>query len=376
VTVLFATNGVLVASFIARVPDVQADRDLSESVLGLVLTMLFVGVLAGIVTAGRVVGRAGSRRRLVGVGAATSFATLAVVGWLPSAPTLAVGLAVLGAASSVMDIGMNTQGVDVERRLGRPIMVGLHAAWSAGALLGAGAGALATAARSPVPLHLGVVALALAVAVVPALVTLSDDRAPDAITRFALPRGPLVPIALVAMGAALGENVAGDWSGIHLRDTLGVAPARMGWGYVALTASMLVIRLAGDRLAARFGPAMVMRFGAGSAGLGFVVAGTAPGLPVALLGLVLVGLGVGAAVPLAFAAAGRVGDPPGAGIAAVATVAYAAFLVGPPLVGVVAQVMDLRVAFVIVGVLVAVLGARRVDVAATSRPASHGPTAP
>ena len=62
-----------------------------------------------------------------------------------SVPALAVALLVMGVTNSTLDLAMNAQGMSVERRMKRPILSSLHAAFSFGGFAGAGLGALAAA---------------------------------------------------------------------------------------------------------------------------------------------------------------------------------------------------------------------------------------
>jgi MFS family permease len=360
VTLFFAANGIAISSFIARVPDVQAGLGISKATLGLVLGSLSAGVVAGLVVAGWAVDRTGSRRVAL-FGAATGVSALSVVGLAPGPLPLALGLFVAGAGLSSMDVGMNAQAVGVERAYDRSIMVGFHGAWSVGALFGASSGALATYLRTPVVLHLAVMALllgALVLAAAPGL-RISDRTSERTGPRFAWPRGALFPLALVAFAAALGEGTAGEWSGIHLRETVAVDPSRSGWGYVVYTGSTLAVRLVGDRIVHRLGAARVIIGGGWAAAAGFLLVAFVPTLPAALVGFALVGGGLAVTVPLAFSAAGRVSDTPGRGVAAVASVGYLAFLVGPPIIGTVSETAGLPVTFAGVGILVLALTTRR-----------------
>jgi MFS family permease len=360
VTLFFAANGIAISSFIARVPDVQAGLGISKATLGLVLGSLSAGVVAGLVVAGWAVDRTGSRRVTL-FGAATGVSVLSVIGLAPGPLPLALGLFMTGAGLSSMDVGMNAQAVGVERAYSRSIMVGFHGAWSVGALFGASSGALATYLRAPVVLHLAVVALLLGVIVLAAApgLRISDRTSERTGPRFAWPRGALFPLALVAFAAALGEGTAGEWSGIHLRETVAVDPARSGWGYVVYTGSTLAVRLVGDRIVHRLGAARVIIGGGWAAAAGFLLVAFVPTLPAALVGFALVGGGLAVTVPLAFSAAGRVSDTPGRGVAAVASVGYLAFLVGPPIIGTVSETAGLPITFAGVGILVLALTTRR-----------------
>ena len=359
VTLAFLANGLAIPSLLVRVPDVRDLLALREATLGLALSGLAVGVITGLVLAG-VLARTQSSRRLTLGGATAMLLILPLAGLASHLILLILVALLLGTASATMDVGMNALGVGVEARYRRSLMLGFHGAWSVGALLAALAGSLAMGAGVPVALHLAIVSvviLAAVVAAAPALPVEDRTRVGEG-PRFALPRGPLLPLALVALAAGLGESTGNDWSGIHLADELSVGPGRVGWGLVALTASMTVVRLTGDRVVRRVGPARVVTSGGALAAAGFLTVAVSDALPVTLGAFAAVGAGVGVSIPLVFAAAGAQADRPGQGVAAVATVGYAAFVLAPPTVGLIADLAGLRVAFALVALLIAVLTLR------------------
>lgn len=366
-TALFLASGLTVASFLSRIPSVQADLGLRAATLGLVLPALSVGVVIGLLLAGRVIARTGSRR-LMRTGLLTAVVALPATGLAPGPGSLGAALLLLGLGVAAMDVGMNAQGIGIERAYRRSLLIGMHAAWSVGTLLGALAGSLAIANRMPVWAHLTLVAGTVAVLGSTALRRLrGDDRVAVARpARFSLPRGPLFPLALIAFASVLGESTAGYWAGIHLRDTVVVASDRIGWAFVAHTAGMVGARLIGDRLVGRFGRQMVLRASGLVAGLGFLVVATVPVLAGGVAGFLLVGLGLGSLVPLAFAVAGRVAETPGEGIAAVLAVGYLAFLIGPPVIGALADTIGLSVGFAAVAIVITALTIRPLPSSAAS----------
>jgi len=359
-TGMFLASGLTLASFLSRIPSVQDDLGLAAATLGLVLPALSVGVVTGLLLAGRVIGRMGSRRLML-AGVMTAVIALPVTGLAAGPLTLALALCLLGLGAASMDVGMNAQGIGVERSYGRSILVGMHAAWSIGTLIGALAGSLAIASGTPVWAHLAMVAMLVATIGVMALrrLTVDDRVTATSPARFALPRGPLFPLALVAFASILGESTAGYWAGIHLRDTVAVTTERIGWAFVAHTAGMVGARLIGDRLVGRFGRRTVIRASGLLAGVGFLVVATVPVLFGGVAGFLLVGLGLGSLVPLAFASAGRVAATPGEGVAAVLAVGYLAFLIGPPVIGALADTIGLSAGFLTVGVVIAMLTTRK-----------------
>ena len=368
VTVVFALNGALVASWIVRIPATQERLGVAEATLGLVLMGLAVGVLLALPVAGGASARLGSRR-VAAVGAALGVVALPLTGLAPTPVAVAASLIALGAGTATMDVGMNAQGIGVESGYGRSILVGMHASWSLGALLAAIAGAVTTALGVSSLAHLAVVSGLVAIAMAACLPWLRvPDRqgagARDEAPRLALPRGPLVPIAVVAVGSSFGESTGGDWSGIFMRDTVGVPGELAPWGFVTLMAAMTVARLLGDRVTDRIGAGGTVAWGGRLAAAGFLLLALVPGVPSAVIGFLAVGIGVASITPLAFAAAGRTAASAGAGMAAVASVGYAGFLLAPPLVGTVAELVDLRLALGGVGLLV---------LACTQRPRGFDP---
>ncbi len=132
------------ASWVPRIPEVKASLALSDGELGLALLGAPAGAVLTMWAIGFLVGRVGSipviRVSLV----VYCLAGVLVVG-AGSLPVLSAVLAFWGASGSGLDVAVNAQATEVERRYGRPIMSGLHAAWTAGALVGAALGAAGAA---------------------------------------------------------------------------------------------------------------------------------------------------------------------------------------------------------------------------------------
>jgi len=370
--------GVVLAVWITRIPAIKARLRLSDGVLGVALFAIPAGLLLVTLVVGRLVDRFGSARvtRVAGICMPLSLIPPALAGGL--APLMAA-LFVFGASAGALDVGMNANGVLVERARGRPVMTSLHAGYSIGALVGAVLGGLfAGAGIGPLPTFLivGLPSAAVAVASGRWLITeraaqrADDPRQAADPAAAADPAGiqqraglgdqaprqrrsgrPLRPRVLILLLGTVGlcgllvEGAAADWSAVYLRDNLGTSAGFAAAGFAAFALAMTAGRLLGDRLAARFGPAQLIRV----SGL-VAAAGLAGGLisdnPVgSVIGFAVLGAGLACIAPQVFLAGGTA-DParPGHGLARVVGMSYLGMVSGPVLIGAAATLVGLRVA--------------------------------
>jgi MFS family permease len=110
------------------------------------------------------------------------------------------------------------------------------------------------------------------------------------------------------------------------------------------------------RLLDRFGRVRVLRASAALAAVGLVIVIFVPALWVAIVGVVLWGLGASLGFPVGMSAAADDPATAAARVSAVATIGYFAFLVGPPTIGFLGQQFGLLHALLVALVLVAVAG--------------------
>ncbi|XVQ09836.1 MFS transporter [Spirillospora sp. CA-255316] len=367
VAAVFALNGAVFASWVPRIPEVKAALGLGDAELGAALAGPALGAVIAMAAAGALVVRLGSRP-VTRVSLAAFCALPALVGPAPSGPALFAALAAWGAAMGCLDVAMNSAGMAVQRLYGRPIMSGLHACFSGGALAGVAAGSVAAHLSVPVPVHLaggGAIALAAGLVVTRGLLPADHDAQAHG-PALARPTGRLLLLSALAFAALLSEGAVADWSAVYLRETLHTGAGTAGAGYAAFAVAMTVGRLAGDRMVARFGPVRVVGVlgGVSAAALGAALAiGAAPA---AFAGLAALGLGLACVVPVVFTAAAHVTDAPGPAIATVSTCGYLGFIAGPPLIGAIAQLIGLGPALGLVAALAGLmaLSARAVRPAA------------
>jgi MFS family permease len=350
---VFCVHGAVTGSFATRVPWIQGHAGVSAGQLGLALAFPALGAALVMPLAARVTHRFGTRTALRGL---LTLWTLALVlpSLAPNLPALCGALFVYGGTAGMADVAMNALGVEVEHRLNKSIMSGLHGMWSVGALLGSGVGMVAAHLDVSAQLHHALVAVVLtllgafACHFVLNLHPSEDEEAPP---RFALPPKSALLIGAVGFCAVFAEGASLDWSAVYLEDVLTTSAGVAAAATTGFTMTMALARIAGDAVVDRFGAVRTVRISGVIATLGGLLVVLAPNPLVAMTGFGLLGLGIAVVVPLAFAAAGHTGPNPSQAIAGVATVTYASGLVAPSIIGGIAQATSLTISFIVVTLL-------------------------
>ena len=352
----FAALGLFWGAWAAVLPDVQEGVGASKGALGIALFFVAVGSLpAMLFIAGPAVNRFGSRAV---AWACAAFAVAAVLPGLASTlPGLALTLVVTGAASGILDVGINAQASHIEAATGKRLMPLAHGLYSTGVLAGAVAAGLARAAGAgresillAVAVLIGVTAVVLGRGTTGERPLESARSGRARLTRF------LLVIGLIGAAAFVVEGGIESWSAIFLERQLDAEPAVSGLGPGVFGASMAAGRFFGQA-ATRVSYRGLLAGGALAAAVGCVVVAASPVAAVALLGFAIAGGGISLNAPVIFGAAGRRRHDPAGSVATVTTLAYLGFFVGPPLVGGLAQAATLRAAFAALAVIAAAVAA-------------------
>jgi MFS family permease len=353
---MFFLAGWLPAAWATRIPAIERGLGLSAGELALAIAGLEAGAVLGLPAGAALVGRLGSRRALR-LGFLVFAPALLAVGLAASLPGLALTLAAMALANSLVDVAMNAQGVELERRAGRSLLSGLHAGHPIGLVAGGLAGTAAAASGVPVAAHfLAVAAVGFAAALV-AGAFLVDDC--DHVRRAALgrPSRRLLLLGLLAFCAFAIDGAAFNWSAVDLRSEHDASSGTAAAAFTGFALAVAVGRAFGDRLVARHGRVRVVQVSAGVIAAGGAVVVLAPGAALGLAGWALLGVGLAAVAPTLLGAAPDGGEPsPATAIAAVSAIGYLGSFTGPPAIGALAHATGLSTALVSLVAAGAMLG--------------------
>ena len=370
--VVFALPGLAIASWVSRLPAARDLLDASPAQVGLLITGISIGSIVGLLASSHIVARFGAVTTitwgLIGNATGILIAGLAVT-LGPSFGMAFVGLIVFGASTGITDVAMNVSGAANERALGRSIMPIFHAFFSFGTMIGAGLGALAELTGVPIALHFGLTGAVMVVAImlvrrfIQSEHVIEEDGQPVSDTdhskswrgRLSIWQDPrTLLIGLVVLAAAFAEGSANDWLAIASVDGHSVNNETGALIFGVFVTAMTVGRLAGVFLLDRFGRVAVLRGSFLLAVIGLLIFIFVPVIPIAVIGVVLWGLGSALGFPIGMSAAADDPKTAAAKVSAVATIGYFAFLVGPPVIGLLGEQIGVLQALLIVLVLAAV----------------------
>lgn len=348
VSLLFLSNGFVVGSWAPKIPEFAARLGLDESDLGLMIMCFGIGSLLAMPAVGAVISQKGSHMAVRAV-AAMMVPCLLFVTIAPSIWTAAIALLVIGGLVGAMDVAMNANAVEVEKRQGRAIMSSCHGFWSLGGVAGAALGGILIEIYD-VHVHAVVASLLTGLTVAfawpriladpPHKQNHEADEHPTRASGFSLLTGNVAVwvIGIICLIMMTPEGAILDWGALYLRQELGADPALSGLAFGAFSAAMALMRFLGDLVRDRFGAVRTFRVSAVLAMTGLGMAGMAQTPELAIAGFAVAGLGFANTVPIAFSAAGNLpGLPQGLAISVVTFMGYSGILFAPSVIGFIAE---------------------------------------
>ncbi|MGB0664612.1 MAG: MFS transporter [Pontibacterium sp.] len=355
----FLIAGFAVACWAPLIPWVKVQLELSEARLGLLLLCLGLGALSSMILSSIAIPRWGCKRVILssGIGVLVS---LSLLPFWPSFGLMAFGLLAFGISLGAIDVAMNIQAAAVEKAENKAMMSGFHALFSLGNVAGAGTVTLLLTLGVAAQLSTVIAAAIVAVALFASRSGLIDSKRGNDDPHFALPKGGVLVLAMMASIAFLAEGSMLDWSALLLIEQNIAPEAQAGIGFLMFNLAMTLGRLTGDKLATRLGDHPLLVGGLGLAILGFVTLLFAPMFaPMAWLQLasfLLIGFGLANLVPILFRMAGQQTYMPVAlAIAAVSCFGYSGGLLGPVALGFIAEHSTVWTAFVCLSGLIMLL---------------------
>jgi fucose permease len=357
VAAMFLLNGFTIGSWAPQIPVTLARLQITETTLGLMILGFGAGAVLAMPVAGFLIGRLGSRAVTRGFAVAAS-AGLLLVALSPNVALASIALFVFGGAQGSMDVAMNANAVEVEKRLGRAVMSSSHGFWSVGGFVGGAIGGPLLERWGHLP-HAAVVSALAAIVLAWAWPRLIAEAtpAPHEHRPVALPRSVGVYLlGIMALFAMVPEGAVLDWAALYLHQERDADLATAGFAFAAFSGTMAMMRFLGDGVRDYFGAVATLRVSTLVAATGILAGGLASDPWLAIAAFAFAGLGVANIVPIAFSAAGnQPGLSAGAGLSVVTVMGYSGLLFAPSIIGFVGERTGFSPVFVAVAGLLIVV---------------------
>lgn len=349
--------GVMWGGLAGLMPDIKMAVGASDAGLGLALLMSAVGSIAAMWAAPGVDKWLGHRALpLVGIG-------LAIAAFYPllahSVFGLGVAMLCVGGSVAMLDIIANVRISGLEARHRVHLMNVNHAMFSVG--FGATAyfvGLARQAGIGPDTVLPVMAAVGLGVAIFmrqgPGVPTPDD-------TETHVPRRPpwmaIGLTAVILFCAFIGENATEAWSALHIERTLGAPVGHGSFGPAMLGLLMAIGRFSGQAVADRFSETSLIFWSAVLGVCGALVIAAAVNPAMALAGVGITGLGMAVIVPSVNSVLGHHCTERQRAFALSRAWMFGmiGFFAGPAMMGLVSQGFGLRVAFVVVAAIIAII---------------------
>lgn len=338
----FAGVGITYGIFTARMPALKELTNATDGQIGFLLLAFGAASFCGLLGSGPIVARLGAR--LVGAIAllvcfiAITIAAMAFNYW----HLVGFGL-VAGLGTGFCDVGMNAQGMMIEKKRNILCMASLHACFSLGGVAGALTGSLFAALQlSPFVNFLTVCGLYLPLW--PWAFRNAIAGAPDVRKREKTGRLPLLIYfyGLMSMLCYVSEGSVGEWGSVLLNTVKGAPQKEAALVFAAFSVPMVICRFLTDKLRAHARDSHIVLAGALLSCAGMAIVLLSPWTWLCLAAYFLMGIGFAPIVPTLFSRAGQTpGISAGRASSTMSILSYTGLLFFPPFLGLLGDAIGL-----------------------------------
>lgn len=337
----FICPGVTYGIFTSRLPALKTQTGANEAQIGLTLLCFGGASLAALFTSSWFMKKLGNRKLLF-YGTILVLVAVILIGFAYNPYLLGLFAVLAGLGTGFMDVSMNTQGVQIEKKYTVSCMAFMHAAYSFGGVIGALSGSFFAALGFNFLVNalvmLGIYSLFLLKAYHSLLPEPAERKEKENMTGNSFLPFFVIFCGILAMFVYACEGAVAEWGSLFMHGMKGSSEQVAALVYAGFSLTTVFCRLFGDRMREYFGDIQLCLGGAVIAVLGLSMAIFMQGAVPALLGFALMGIGLAPIVPILFS---RAGNYPhvnvGKACAAVSVLAYSGLLFFPPLLGFIAH---------------------------------------
>ena len=363
VLTFFLCQGLCFASWASRIPDIKDALQVSDTFIwGLILFMIPVGKFLAIPLAGYTVSKFGSRI-MVQIAILGYALSLFLIGISSDIYVLGTCLFLFGIFWNLTDISLNTQAIGIEKIFGKTIMGSFHGAWSLAACFGAVIGfAMINFQISHAYHFTGIFALIILSwlfnrsALQPDLKTSpvieeikSIEETPK--KKLKMPELILIQLGIIGLCALIVESAMFDWGGVYF-ESIVKAPKSLQIGFLVFMIMMTTGRFLTNKAYQLFGKQRTIQIAGALIFVGMFISALFPSIILCSLGFMCVGLGISCMVPTIYSVVGEKSKmPTSIALTILSTISFVGSLIAPLLIGSISHSLNMKYAYIVVGLL-------------------------
>ena len=308
----FATQGLGYATVMTALPSNKSRFQLSDDQLSFIILGVCIAAASGSIFADRIAVKFSSRIAMM-LGFLFEGLGIIFAAFSHSLYIMILGFVIYGVGLGCIDAALNMQAVMIEQKLSRSILGGFFACYTAAAF----SGALIMSATITSSFG-AILALTLAAGITLIISGLSyfglQHHTPQnnkilavqkPTLQIPLPLKGILSYGMIILIVFTLDSAISTWSTIYLKDTLMTSATIAPLGYAAYQMGIFVTRLSADQVLKVKTTTSWAIITSMIGVMGCMLAGLSQQLIIVILGFALVGVAVGALVPLTFSAAGQ-----------------------------------------------------------------------
>lgn len=364
IALFFFSHGFILSSWASRIPSIKTYLALSEAELGTLLLLMPLGQISTMPLSAKLIHKYSSKK-IVQIGFLLYPFILLLIGTSTNYLQVASCLFLFGIAGNLCNIAINTQGVELESIMLKPMMSSFHGAWSISGFVGALVGLFMLNLNLTTTIHFLVVwVLILLIWLLnfKLLIQVEPSKNKEKGSIFKYLDRTLVQLGLIGFLSMAIEGVMFDWSGVYFQEIVKAPEQLIIIGYASFVLMMAIGRFLGDFLLVQFGRKRVIQISGILMSTGLILSVLFPTILVSTLAFMMVGLGGSCSVPTVYGVAGKhTKISASISLTLLSTIAFLGFLIGPPVIGFIAEFFDLRFSFLlfsIFGIIMVIMASR------------------
>lgn len=353
ISLFFFSHGLILSSWASRIPSIKTYFNISDAALGTLLLLMPIGQISTMPMSAKIIQKYGSKK-VVQFAFLLYPLILLIIGLSTSYFQLMICLFLFGVAGNLCNIAVNTQGVELESMVNKPMMSSFHGAWSISGFAGALIAMLMLNLNLSTAIHFLVILLLILIIWglnFSLLVTTSPsqkNKEKENGSIFKYLDKTLVQLGIIGFLSMAIEGAMFDWSGVYFQDIVGAPEQLIVLGYSSFVLMMAIGRFLGDSLMVRFGRKKILQVSGILMSSGLILSVFLPNLVVCTLAFMMVGLGGSCSVPTVYGVAGRHNKiDTSTALTLLSTLSFFGFLIGPPVIGFISDFFDLRYSFLL-----------------------------